>query len=318
MKLNTIIDPDTKSKFYKKKNNLISKNGKIYRIIKNIPRFVKGDNYAKNFGFQWKKFSKTQLDSHTGLIISEKRVRKIFKKKLIKLKDKKILEAGSGSGRFTEIFLKYGGLVDSFDYSNAVEANYKNNKNKNLTLVQADIRNIPFKNNYYDYVFCLGVLQHTPNTEESINSLWIMLKPGGELFIDHYIFKWRTYLPPPIGQALNIYRFVILFLPHSVRFKLVKFFVDLWFPIHWKFKNFIFIQKILRRISPVIFYYGRLKLNNKQMYYKWSLLDTYDSTTDTFKNKITKTEILKILKKLSAKKIKISYGDNGIEVSCKK
>lgn len=318
MKLNTIIDPDSKLKLYKKKINLISKEGRIYRIIKNIPRFVKKDNYAKDFGFQWKKFSKTQLDSHTGLSISEKRVQKIFKHNLKKLKKKKILEAGSGSGRFTEIFLKYKGLVDSFDYSNAVEANYKNNKNKNLTLVQADIRNIPFKNNYYDYVFCLGVLQHTPNTEESINSLWTMLKPDGELFIDHYIFKWRTSLPPPIGQALNIYRLFILFLPHSMRYKVVKSLVDFWFPIHWKLKNYRLIQKILRRISPVIFYYGVLKLKNKQMHYEWSLLDTHDSTTDTFKNKITKTKMLEILKKLGAKKIKISYGGNGIEVSCKK
>ena len=60
-------------------------------------------------------------------------------------KNKKVLEAGSGAGRFTEILLKYGAVVDSFDYSSAVEANAKNNgHHDNLVLVQADIRKMPF------------------------------------------------------------------------------------------------------------------------------------------------------------------------------
>jgi SAM-dependent methyltransferase len=318
MNINSIVDPEYKSKLFKKKNNLISKDGKIYKIINNIPRFVKVDNYAKNFGLQWRKFYKIQLDSYTKTNISEARVLKIFKNDLKKLKKKNILEAGSGAGRFTEIFLKYGGKVDSFDYSQSVEANFKNNKSNNLTIVQADIRRVPFKNNFYDYIFCLGVLQHTPSTEESINSLWKNLKPGGKFFFDHYIFKWRTFLPPPIGQVLNIYRFFILLLPHDWRYRIVKHLVNFWFPIHWKFKNDKIIQKILRRLSPVIFHYGIYKLKTKEMYYKWSLLDTHDSTTDYFKNKITKEKILEILRKLRAKKIKISYGGNGIEVSCKK
>ena len=100
--------------------------------------------------------------------------------------EKFILEAGSGAGRFTEILLKYGGIVHSFDYSMAVEANAKNNSgNDKLTLIQADIRNIPFEKETYDYVICLGVLQHTPDPNESIRSLWDMLKPGGKLVIDH-------------------------------------------------------------------------------------------------------------------------------------
>ena len=108
------------------------------------------------------------------------------------LKDKLILEAGSGAGRFTEILLKYKSVVHSFDFSTAVEANAINNKDENLILVQADIRKIPFQKKFYDFVICLGVLQHTPNPEESIRSLWNMLKPGGKLIIDHYLFKCYT------------------------------------------------------------------------------------------------------------------------------
>ena len=78
-----------------------------------------------------------------------------------------VLEVGSGAGRFTEILLKHGAIVHSIDYSNAVDANAINNgHHENLTLVQADIRRIPFPKAIYDYVVCLGVIQHTPNSEE--------------------------------------------------------------------------------------------------------------------------------------------------------
>src|SRR5688572_9064622 len=44
-----------------------------YRIVRFIPRFVPAENYASSFGFQWNKFRRTQLDSHTGLPLSRER-----------------------------------------------------------------------------------------------------------------------------------------------------------------------------------------------------------------------------------------------------
>ena len=106
------------------------------------------------------------------------------------------MKRGSGAGRFTEILLKHGAVVHSFDFSNAAEANRSNNgASDRLTLVQADIRAMPFQQGYYDYVICLGVIQHTPNSEESIHYLWQMVKPGGYLVIDHYLFKWQNKPP---------------------------------------------------------------------------------------------------------------------------
>ena len=298
-------------------NQILSKSGKVYEIIDGVPRFVEKSNYSDDFGFQWKKFSKTQLDSYTGLKITEDRLKRCLGRPLDSLKNKLILEAGSGAGRFTEILLKYGGNVHSFDYSSAVDANAINNGDKDsLTLVQADIREIPFEKNKYDFVICLGVLQHTPNPEESIKSLWSMVKPGGQLVIDHYKFSWKTFLPPPIGQALGIYRRIILCLPRSLRFKTVKKLVDFWFPIHWKFKNNYLITRILRRLSPVIFHYEYLSLKDKNMYYDWSLLDTHDSTTDYFRHLKTTKQINNILVPLGAEQINIKKDGNGIEAVC--
>ena len=101
---------------------------KQYPIIRYIPRFVidDKDNYSSNFGFQWNKHYKTQYDSYCGIPISRDR----FVNETRwgdNLTNELMLEAGSGSGRFTEHAVSTGAMVISFDYSNAVDANYKNN-----------------------------------------------------------------------------------------------------------------------------------------------------------------------------------------------
>lgn len=299
-------------------NSLISESGRRYPIVNGIARFVPSENYAHDFGMQWNLFPKTQLDSHTNLRLSEDRLRRCMRNDLSELAGKRILEAGSGAGRFTEIFLKYGATVDSFDYSNAVEANAVNNGNHpNLTLVQADIRKIPFPRASYDVVVCLGVLQHTPCPEESIRCLWEMVKPGGALVIDHYRRKIRNYLPPPIGVAGLVYRWRILRLPTERRFPAVKKAVDFWFPIMWRFKDSKLAQFLIARFSPVVMYYPHFGLRDKTMYYEWMLLDTHDAMTDRYKHRRTPGELRRFLKTLCPQPL-VTTGGNGVEAFCRK
>lgn len=300
-------------------DSMNSECGHRYPIIRGIPRFVGAENYSEDFGAQWNMFPKTQLDSYTALDNSETRLGRCLRGDLTGLKNKKVLEAGSGAGRFTEVLLKYGAVVHSFDYSNAVEANAKNNGHHDtLVLAQADIRKMPFPKANYDYVICLGVLQHTPNPEESIKCLWEMVRPGGALVVDHYLWKWRNILPPPIGGAQIIYRQLILRLPRNVRFNFVKALTDFWFPWHWRFKDSVFIQRLLRRVSPLHFYYPHYRLRDQQMYYEWALLDTHDGTTDFYKHHRTPNQIKKLLEEIGASDIVVEIGGNGVEAFCRK
>ncbi len=290
-----------------------------YLIVADIPRFVALDNYAEDFGLQWNRFSKTQLDSYTGTDISESRLARCFRDHLRSVDGKLVLEAGSGAGRFTEILLKHGAVVHSFDFSNAVEANRINNgESDRLTLVQGDIGAIPFQKNAYAYVVCLGVLQHTPSPEESIRSLWQMVKPGGYLVIDHYLFKWRNLLPAPIGGAELLYRKLLLALPRKQRLGVVRKIVDFWFPVHWKYKDSLTAQRLLRRISPVHFYYPYLPLKSKELYYEWALLDTHDGTTDYYKHHRSVKQIREFLATLKAEEVIVAEGGNGVEAFCRK
>jgi SAM-dependent methyltransferase len=87
----------------------------------------------------------------------------------------------------------------------------------------------------YDYVICLGVLQHTPSPEESMKSLFDMVRPGGAMVIDHYPWNWRIIMPTPLGESISLYRLIILLLPNSKRFKFVENITKFWF-----FLSFIF------------------------------------------------------------------------------
>lgn len=316
----SLVDPtDGSSLQFDEENQLRSRSGVAYPVIRGIPRFVSSENYAQAFGDQWNRFPRTQLDSHTGLALSEDRLARCMRGKLPDVRGKRVLEAGSGAGRFTEVLLKHGALLDSFDYSNAVEANFANNgSNVNLTLAQADIRAIPYPKAAYDYVVCLGVLQHTPDPEESIRSLWSMVKPGGSLIIDHYRWKMRNFLPPPLGVAGIVYRRYFLGLPKERQYDAVKRVFDYWFPWVWRFRESKLMQFALSRLNPIVNYYPHFGLRDREMYYEWMLLDTHDAMTDVFKHRRTPARIAATLEALGGVRIAVSKGGNGVEAYAEK
>lgn len=154
-------------------------------------------NYTSNFGFQWNKFAETQIDKSSKLAISKRRFFAETGWDTQQNTEENILEVGCGAGRFTQIVLdNMNASLYSIDFSNAVEANFKNNgHNKKLHLFQASIYEMPFAPNQFDKVFCMGVLQHTPDVERSVKSLISMVRHGGELVIDFYPYKgWWTKL----------------------------------------------------------------------------------------------------------------------------
>src|SRR5262249_51458232 len=129
-----------------------------FPVVASIPRFVPKNHYAASFGLQWKNFRKTQLDSYTGHPVSADRLRRCLGGDLGVLREKLVLEAGCGAGRFTEVLLKAGARVTACDLSEAVEANHANHGGRpDLFLAQADILALPFAPATFDYVICLGV-----------------------------------------------------------------------------------------------------------------------------------------------------------------
>lgn len=317
--LSVLRDPADGSRLTMEGPFLRSESGHTYPLLNSIPRFVPVNNYAKDFGKQWNTFRKTQLDSYTGLPTSRERLSRCLNGNITQLRGKLVLEAGSGAGRFTEILLIEGAIVHSFDYSEAVDANSENNgASPRLTLVQADVRHMPFEKGAYDYVVCLGVVQHTPDPEETIRHLWDMVRPGGYLVLDHYIFKWKKMLPPPIGGAQELYRRLILLLPAERRLRVVSKIVDFFFPLHWRVRHSLMGRRLLSRISPVCFHYDEFGLTDRRVLYEWALLDTHDGTTDVYRHLRTARQISSCLATLGATEMVVREAGNGVEAFCRR
>jgi SAM-dependent methyltransferase len=195
-------------------------------VVRSMPRFVSYESYASSFGFQWNLFDRLQVDS----VMHNESSRDRFYATTgwpSCLKGERILEAGCGTGRFTELALETGAEVFSFDLSTAVEAACRNNYGKALlTMFQASIYEIPLRNSTFDKIFCLGVLQHCPDVEEAFRSMVPFLRPGGEIVIDVYEkpkgFPPLKYLARPFLRPLGtqrIYRLLSWTIPRAFELK---------------------------------------------------------------------------------------------------
>jgi SAM-dependent methyltransferase len=250
-----------------------------YPIRNFIPRFVPESNYADNFGMQWNRFRTTQLDSNSGHPISANRFWRTTGWRREDLAGKWVLDAGCGAGRFSEIALDCNAKVIAVDYSSAVEAAYANLKRyPNLHVVQGNIYALPFPKGFFQFVYSLGVLQHTPDVAGAFAALPPMVAPGGSLCVDFYEKSWKSWFLPkywlrPITKRISGARLCTILessvpklLPLSVRLGRVPLLGD------W-----------LKRLVPVANYVGLFPLSDRQ-HLEWSLLDTFDALSPEFDN----------------------------------
>jgi len=282
--------------------------GARYPVIKGIPRFVSSDNYAESFGFEWNTHARTQHDSYTGLRLSRER----FEKETRWGKDLTgdlILEAGCGAGRFTPFALETGARVVSIDYSSAVEANARSNGgHRNLLIVQADIRQLPFREGQFDKCFCLGVLQHTPDPRQSLFSLISHLKPGGRLATDIYDLRLRNVLGPkylvrPFTRNMESGRL----------YRLIKAYVDFMWPLSRLIRRIPRLGKSINWVLLVADYSHQLGHSDDQLLKEWAYLDTFDMLAPAHDHPVSLGAYRKWFQEAGLEDIDIHHGYNGIE-----
>jgi SAM-dependent methyltransferase len=264
---------------------------------------VPDSNYADSFGFQWILHGRTQLDSFTGLPISRDRVRRATGWP-DDLRGETILEAGSGAGRFTEALLRTGATVFSFDYSAAVDANFANNgMHPGLFLFQGDIYDIPVRERAFDKVFCLGVLQHTPDPERAFRSLVRHLRPGGEMAVDVYakrataVLSWK-YLLRPITRRMQRQRL----------YRIVERTVDALLPLAISLRRLA--GRLGARMLPIV-EYSHLGLAfdvNRE----WAVLDTFDMYSPAHDHPCSLATVRRWFIEAGFEHIAVENGPNGV------
>jgi SAM-dependent methyltransferase len=242
-----------------------------YPIRGGIPRFVPGENYASSFGYQWNRFRRTQLDSHSGVPISRERFHRYSGWAPAELRGSTVLDAGCGAGRFTEIVLEAGADVVAIDFSAAADACRENHRERpNLEVLQADVYRLPFEPSSFEFVFCLGVLQHTPDPGRAFAALARQVAPGGRIAVDVYprLFRnvlWPKYWLRPLTRRL----------PSHTLIALVERMVPVLLPVSSALGRIPRLGHHLRHAVPVANYDGVYPLSGAQLR-EWAILDTFD------------------------------------------
>ncbi len=96
----------------------------------------------------------------------------------IATKSKKILEVGVGKGRMVNILRDNG--VDAEFYGVDITDNAKRSGS---IAVMGDARKLPFRDNTFDLVYSLGVIEHFPETPRAVEEHARVAKKGGHVLI---------------------------------------------------------------------------------------------------------------------------------------
>lgn len=99
------------------------------------------------------------------------------------LKDKKVLEVGSGQGSLQDLAADYTGL----DISAAAASKYHKN------FVVASATAMPFPDDTFDAVWTVWVMEHIPEPERALREIRRVLKPGGKLYL-HVAWNCPSWL----------------------------------------------------------------------------------------------------------------------------
>lgn len=242
-----------------------------FPVVRGIPRFVESDEYVKSFSYEWNKWSTVQLDTVRGFRESEDTF--VEKTGFLpeQLENKLVLDAGCGSGRFSEVASRWGARVIGVDFSFAVEAAQRNlSGRENVDIIQADIFRLPFKKGVFDIIFSIGVLHHTCDTRKAFLALPPLLKDGGEIAVWLYYYPDKLYC-----KASDFWRAVFRHVPSRILYAWCWLLVVLLSNVYRK----PFMSRApwghLRRVLPV----------NVHPDFHWRVLDTFDWYSPRYQDK---------------------------------
>lgn len=292
---------------------LVVGSGGRYPVRDGIPRFVEGEGYAESFGDQWRRYRRVQLDSATGRTLSRERFYQATGWREEELAGERILDAGCGAGRFTEVLLAAGAEVWAVDATSAIDVCAENNPHPSLRLAQADILALPFPKGSFDRVFCYGVLQHTPAPRATFAALVEQARPGGLIAADvyrrlPYVDRWSAkYLWRPVTTRMRRERLR----------RIVEWYVPRWLPVDTRLARIPRIGRFLVAVVPCWNYTGLLELSREELV-AWAVLDTFDALSPRYDKPQALGDVRGWCRDLGLAEVDVRYGGNGILINARR
>ncbi len=244
------------------------------------------------FGFEWTEYSDYDADNYYNWIPVGFDPEDGFSNKIG-------LEVGCGAGRHAEKTSQWAKIHFAVDLSFAVDSAFeRNRKLDNCHVVQADAYHLPFKEGeIFDYVYCLGVLQHMHEPTVGFKHLAAQPKKNGILLVNIYQSS-----RPITMWMLECMRKITTKMPHQLLNVFCFFFgiLDFYFCIFWKFTNYVGMEKVFAKIIP-----QRTKEYAKHNF-KTIVADWYDRLACPVKLHYSDQELTEWYKQEEYKEIKVT------------
>ena len=190
---------------------LICANKHKFKITDGIPRFVTDitKDFVKTeeaFSAKWthhhqNHHAKDWIDFQAKWFLERYEWKTLDKFKAFLDTKSMILDAGTGIGNSAKLLsANSNSQVFALDASQSINFAYKKYGNlPNVHFLQADLRQLPFRKRFFDFIYSDQVLHHTKNTGTSFKYLTKFLTDSG--FISIYVYKKKA----PIREYVDDY-----------------------------------------------------------------------------------------------------------------
>jgi SAM-dependent methyltransferase len=179
----------------------LTANGASYPIRSGIPSFVPqavaDDQTVRSFAQKWDKHR--YYRQHTARFYTDWYVQRYGFGDVEGLRrflsDKKlVLDAGTGAGRDASNFAQHStATVYGVDTSwHALENAAKDPDRADVARLHADVNQLPFPDEFFDFVNCDQVIHHTPDPPKTFANLRKKLKTGGE--VTCYVYRKKSVI----------------------------------------------------------------------------------------------------------------------------
>jgi SAM-dependent methyltransferase len=152
----------------------------------------------------------------------------------------------------------------------------------------------PFRPGAFDFAYCIGVAQHTPDPPRAVAQVVRQVKPGGRFCLTIYARRPWTRL-----YAKYLWRPLTRRLPQPVLLRAIEAAMPVAFPVTDRLFRLPVVGRVARFAIPVA-NYDRGDFTRAQRYQE-AILDTFDMLAPRYDAPMTAREVERVLRAEAAR-----------------